>query len=120
MPRILVVDDESAILFAMDEYFSARGYEVDCARGLEEAGARLQASRYEAVIADLRLTGSGGTEGLEVVERVRSHHPSTRVIILTAFGSPEVEREARRRGADAFLHKPVPLPELARVLTGPA
>ncbi len=118
MPKILVVDDESAILFAMDEYFSASGYEVDCAEGLEEAKARLETSGYQAVIADLRLTGSGGTEGLEIVERVRSHHPSTRVVILTAYGTPEVEREARLRGADVFLHKPVPLSELARVISG--
>lgn len=118
MPKILVVDDESAILFALDEYFSACGYEVAVADGLTEAMAQLEQSPYDAVIADLRLTGSGGTEGLDIAERVRSHHPSTRVVILTAFGSPEAEREAHRRGVDAFLHKPVPLSELARVVAG--
>jgi DNA-binding NtrC family response regulator len=116
MPKVLVVDDESAILFALSEYFSARGCEVALADGLDEAMARLEEPGYVAVIADLRLSGSGSTEGLDIVERVHLHHPSTRVVILTAFGSPEIEREAYRRGADAVLHKPVPLAELARAV----
>jgi two-component system response regulator (stage 0 sporulation protein F) len=68
------------------------------------------------VIADLRLTGSHGTEGLELVEYVRQHQPLTRVIILTAYGSPEIEREARQRRVDAFLHKRMSLPEVAQVV----
>jgi DNA-binding NtrC family response regulator len=113
---ILIVDDEETILFAMREYFTILGYGVDCARELEEAKALLAHTSYAVVIADLRLTGSHGTEGLELVEYVRQRQPLTRVILLTAFGSPEVEREARQRGAHAFLHKRMSLSEVAQVV----
>jgi DNA-binding NtrC family response regulator len=117
VPRtLLIVDDEESILFAMREYFMSQGYRVDCARGLDDTEAFLSSNPYSAIIADLRLGGSRGTEGLEIVDRVRAGCPATRVIILTAYGLPGTEREARRRGADVFLHKPIPLPELARIV----
>jgi DNA-binding NtrC family response regulator len=116
-PRILIVDDEGPILFAMQEYFTAHGYVVDCAREAGEAEAKLEAGSYSVVIADLRLTGSHQVEGLEIVERVRQRHPGTRVIVLTAYGSPELAREAKRRGADRFLHKPQPLSRVERIVS---
>jgi len=114
--RLLLIDDEEPILFALREYFTAYGYEVDCAREMEEAEALLANVPYAAVIADLRLTGSHGAEGLEIIGYVRERCPWTRIILLTAYGSPEVEAEARRRGVDSFLHKPKPLPEVAQIV----
>jgi DNA-binding response OmpR family regulator len=114
--RLLLIDDEEPILFALREYFTAYGYDVDCAREMEEAEALLANVPYAAVIADLRLTGSHGAEGLEIIGYVRERCPWTRIIILTAYGSTEVEAEARRRGVDSFLHKPKPLPEVAQIV----
>ena len=113
---LLVVDDEESILFAMGEYFRLRGCEVDCAREAEEAEALLAHRHYSAVVADLRLTGSYGTEGLQLVSDVCRRSRGTRVVLLTAHGSREIEAEALRRGADALLHKPQPLAEVARVV----
>lgn len=67
-------------------------------------------------IVDLRLTGSAGTEGLALLDYIRQHSSATRVIILTAYGLPETEQEARRRGAEAFLRKCMSLPEVAHVV----
>ena len=111
--RILVVDDEEPILAAVREYFEPLGYEVDCARELEEAEALLAHVRYALLIADLRLTGSQSAEGLELIRFVRERSPWTRTILLTGFGSAEVETEALGRGVDAFLQKPQPLARLA-------
>jgi DNA-binding response OmpR family regulator len=122
--RILIVDDQEAILFAMREYFAALSYLVDCAREPEEAYALLAENSYSLVVADLRLTGSCDVEGLEIVKAVREKSPSTRIIMLTAYGSLEIEDEAKRSGVDVFLHKPRPLPEVAalavRLLERPA
>ena len=115
-PRLLVVDDEEAILLALRDYFTTLGFEVSCARDRFEAGEHLASGTFDGVIADLRLSGSGGLEGLEVVERARAGSPRTRTIIVTAYGSQEAEQEARRRGVDALFHKPVRLPEIARVV----
>jgi two-component system response regulator (stage 0 sporulation protein F) len=116
--RILIVDDEIPILFAMREYFTPLGYEVDCAREREEAEAMLANDEFSVVIADLRLTGINGNEGLEIVGFIRERSPDTRIVVLTAYGSPEIEMEARKRGADAFLHKPKPLSEVAQIVAG--
>jgi two-component system OmpR family response regulator len=119
--RLLVVDDEQSILFAVEKYFVKAGYLVDCARELEEAEALAAHNVYDFVIADLSLTEHGSSEGLEILRYIRRGSPSTRVILLTGDDSPLREREAFRRGCDAYLHKPKGLDEIARVfadLTG--
>lgn len=94
------------------------GYQVDCALNREAAEAFLAKGDYEVVIEDLRLGGFQSAEGLEIVEYVRKRYPETRIIVLTAYGSSEMEAEARSRGADAFMRKPKPLREVAQVVFG--
>ena len=113
--RILIVDDEELIVQAMRKYFTGLGYAVDSAYELEEAQALLGHYKYDLVIADLRLTGIGGVEGVQIVADVHQKCASTRVILLSAYGTPEIERESYQRGADAFLHKPKALMEIAHV-----
>ena len=115
-PRLLVIDDEAPILFAMKEYFETFGYSVHCAREREEAEALLAKVGYDVVIADLRLTGIDGTEGLGIVSYVRARYPKTKVILLTGYAAPAIEEEARRLGVDYFLRKPKPLPDLAQIV----
>ncbi len=114
--RLLVVDDEAAIRFALTEYFRENGWSVDAAAEREEAEAMLACTEYAVVIADLRLTGIYGMEGLDIIQWSRHVRPETRVVLLTGNGTPEIEAEARRRGADAFLHKPLPLTQLEAVV----
>jgi len=113
--RLLLIDDEETILFALDRYFSRNGFTVDCARELEEAEALAVCSSYDLVIADLSLTENGSTEGLEILRHVRQTSPAARFILLTAHATALVEQEAFRRGVDAFLHKPRPLAEIASI-----
>jgi DNA-binding NtrC family response regulator len=119
MPRLLVVDDEESICFSMSEYFSLHGYQVDTARELEEAEKLLETTEYKVVIQDLRLTTTTRTpDGLDIIKMIRDHNLQTRIVVLTAYGSAEVEDEARRYGADAFLRKPKPLSQVAQVVQG--
>jgi ActR/RegA family two-component response regulator len=117
--RLLLVDDEEPILYAMEQYFRAVGCEVDCARGTEEAEAFLEESGYGGAIVDLRLTATQESEGLGVVSAVRRRNPFAKVILLTAYGSSEIEQEARRRGAHSLIHKPASLADIANVMLGP-
>ena len=116
--RLLIVDDEAAIRFALVEYFRGSGWTVDAASEKEEAEALLACTRYAVVIADLRLTGIHGVEGLDIVQWSRHLRPETRVVLLTGNATPEIEAEARRLGADAFLQKPLPLPQLEAIVDG--
>jgi len=116
--RLLIVDDEAAIRFALVEYFRGSGWTVDAASEKEEAEALLACTAYAVVIADLRLTGIHGVEGLDIVQWSRHLRPETRVVLLTGNATPEIEAEARRLGADAFLQKPLPLPQLEAIVDG--
>jgi DNA-binding NtrC family response regulator len=110
--RLLIVDDEAAIVFALSEYFTCRGWEVDCAGSLLEAEMQVNERDYTAAIIDLRLTGSEGTEGLTVIDYLQAKQPGVVCILLTAYGSGPVIVQALKRGAAAVVHKPVMLSEL--------
>jgi len=115
-PRLLIADDEAAIRFSMKQYFEDLGYEVDCASSGDEARGWLARHAYDVVIADLWLDARGVEDGLGLLGAVRSDHPATRTMILTAYGSPEVEEHARRIGIDAFVHKPERLKRVAELV----
>jgi CheY-like chemotaxis protein len=114
--RVLIVDDEDATRQAISEYFEAQGYVVDSACEAEEAEALLTHVRYDAILSDLRLTRIHGAEGLEIVGYVKERCPWTRIILLTAHATPELETEALRRGVDHVLTKPQPLARLVEVV----
>jgi DNA-binding NtrC family response regulator len=116
--RILVADDEEGVLFALREYLGCCGWEVDTARDAVEAKSLLETRGYSAVITDLRFSGPTGAEGLSIVEAARTYHPHAPVVVMTGYGTADVEAEARRLGVDAFVPKPVPLWELARLVQG--
>ena len=118
LPRLLIVDDEESICFSMSEYFQHHGYQVDTARDMDEAERLIENTDYKVLIQDLRLGINRNPDGLEIIKLVHRRHPETRIIVLTAYGSAEMEDEARQCGADAFLRKPKPLSQVAQVVQG--
>ena len=118
MPRLLVVDDEESICFSMGEYFSLHGYKVDTAREIEEVVKLIESTDYEVIIQDLRLGPARNPDGLNIIKLAHTRNPETRIIVLTAYGSAEMEDQARQCGASAFLRKPKPLSQVAQVVQG--
>jgi DNA-binding NtrC family response regulator len=100
----------------MTDYLETYEWIVDSASDFDSARRRLDVNHYAVVIADLRLSPKEAIAGLDVLAHVRTTSPETKTILLTAYGSPHVEEEARRLGVDAFLQKPKPLAELARTV----
>jgi DNA-binding NtrC family response regulator len=115
---LLVVDDEESICFSMSEYFSQHGFKVDTAREMEEAEGLLKVTDYQVIIQDLRLGLARHPDGLDIIRLVHKRNPDTRIVVLTSYGSAEIEEEARQAGADAFLRKPKPLSQVAQVVQG--
>ena len=115
---LLVVDDEESICFSISEYFSQHGFKVDTAREMEEAEGLIRETDYKVLIQDLRLGVARHPDGIDIIKLVHERNPETRIVVLTSYGSPEVEAEARRAGADAFLRKPKPLSQVAQVVQG--
>jgi DNA-binding NtrC family response regulator len=117
MARLLVVDDDEAIVFALSEFLATRGHVVDQATDLRGAEASLAAHTYDLLITDLCLTGRGSHEGFQLLRQVRRSSPQTACVLITAQESAEVQHEALRLGAVAVLVKPLPLNSLAETLS---
>jgi DNA-binding response OmpR family regulator len=115
--RILIVEDEPTLLFAIQDYLDQQGYEVSCAAELEEASALLMNIPYDVVITDLRLTPVQAAEGLHVIELVRQRSLPARVIVLTGSATAAVEKSARLLGVDRYLRKPVALSVIAQTVS---
>jgi DNA-binding response OmpR family regulator len=116
LPRVLVVDDQPTIVFAISRYLSARGFQVDGAFEIGAALHLLQHQPYEVAVLDLRLEGQSDLQGLEILDLIRVRGLETRVVVLTAHGTESLRRDALRRGADVFLNKPMALPDVTRVV----
>src|SRR5438270_6475180 len=115
--RILLVDDENSVLFALRDHFLGHGYHVDCAAEAASARVFLEQNTYSTAVIDLQLglVSQASLQGLDLIGDIRDRYPQTKVIALTGHSSPQVEREARQRGASAFMSKPPRLVELNRL-----
>lgn len=119
MKRILLVDDEKSIVFAVRQYFLKQGYVVDCASTSEQALELLASERYAVAIVDVELRGShDSADGLNLAQFIRSHAPDTAIIILTALETPETASRAKAAGVHSFMQKPTPLAQIADVAAG--
>jgi two-component system response regulator (stage 0 sporulation protein F) len=108
MPKhVLVVDDEATILIAFKKLLESPELEVDVAESLEDAQELMSKRSYQAVIADLRLSGIAGEEGLEIIRYVKERDPETRIILITAYGNQDVMKRAYNMGASFYFEKPV-------------
>jgi len=112
--RLLIIDDEPPIRFALARYFGSFGCVVDTAGTVEEAETLIAAADYQAAIIDVRL--SRGDDGLALAGVLRNRYPEAKLVLLTAYGSADLEAEAREQGVDAVLNKPKPLADIAAVL----
>lgn len=107
MRKILIVDDEPVILMSLFHLLSSESTLVVTSGKIEEAEEALFRYKFDLVIADIRLSGVDGIEGLELLSYVKQMSPETKVIIMTAYGSEEMENMACERGAYLYLEKPI-------------
>ncbi|MFT3925095.1 MAG: sigma-54 dependent transcriptional regulator [Myxococcales bacterium] len=113
-PRILVVDDDQALRFTLRGILEDAGYAVDEAADGALALAKVEAGGgYHLVLSDLRMPN---VDGLALLERLKSQHPSLRVIMITAHGSERAAVEAMKRGAYDYFRKPFEPEELLAVV----
>ena len=101
--KILLVDDDSDLLELLSIRLSASGYEVDCVNSAEAALNRLDVSRPQLVITDMRMSGM---DGLALFEQIHRTSPALPAIILTAHGSIPDAVAAVQRGVFGYLAKP--------------
>jgi DNA-binding NtrC family response regulator len=115
LKRILLVDDEPSILLSLSYALRAPGVEVITSKEIEQAEEALNHFHFDLVITDIRMSGVSGIEGLELLSYVKKQY-DTEVIIMTGYGTEEIEAEAYRRGALHFFNKPIDIPELLDIV----
>ena len=112
MKKILIVDDEPTILMTLSHLLNNKETTVITSSRMEEAEEALSRYAFDLVIADIRLSGMYGIEGLELLSFIKKMHAETEVIIMTAYGSDEIREDAYRRGAFHYYEKPIDLSHL--------
>jgi DNA-binding NtrC family response regulator len=105
--RILIIDDEQALLIALKKLLQDKRVQVDTAETMNEALSHINETSYEVIIADIRLSGILNQEGLEILRYVKEHKPGTRVMLMTGYGSQDIMEHAFDLGADYYFEKPV-------------
>ena len=104
MTRILLVDDETAILNVLKDFFSTEGYDVtDISDSAQAAGILDSKDRFDIMISDIRMDPISGMELLEISRKLRPKMP---VILITGYGSRETFNQARELGAFDCIAKP--------------
>lgn len=110
--RILLVDDELAILLTLRAILEMNGFEVETAASAKEAQHKLKNGAFEMVITDMRMESE--TAGYDVLRAARQQAYDPATALLTAY--PTLGSEWRDNGAQSLLVKPVNTPDLLRQL----
>src|SRR5437867_1451526 len=111
--RVLVVDDEKAMVLALKGLLGKEGYHVETAGSGEEALRRIETGSFHVVITDLSMNGVGGMQVLEHAKRV---DPDLAVVMITAYGSEKIAVQAMKLGAVDYVPKPFDNDELRVVV----
>lgn len=111
--KILVVDDDEIILFALKDYLELHGFIVDEAETCAEAEIRYRADVYDAVTLDYSLPD--GT-AMELLPKLKAIDAGVPIILLTGHARIDLAVQAIQLGAEQFLVKPLDLPALLVVL----
>ena len=111
--RILIIDDEPDLRTLYELTLLRQGYHVEAAGDLQQAREQLRASRFDAVITDMRLPDG---LGLELLRELAVQQRTDRCVVITAHGSAENAVEALKAGAFDYLTKPVDLKQFRSVV----
>ncbi len=112
---LLIVEDDEAFRTRLVRAFRDRGYDVTAAAGHDDAVASATADSPELALVDLRLPGRSG---LEVVQALRAIDDTTRIVVLTGYGSIATAVESMRLGATSYLTKPVDAEQILDAFEG--
>lgn len=111
--KILVIDDDPAMLKLAKLNLSEQGYEVETAETSEQGLSLVQSQRFDLALTDFNLPD---LNGIELVKRIKEHAPETEIIMITGYGSVTKAVEATKAGAYYFVEKPVDFDELQILL----
>ena len=111
--KVIIVEDDVEVLESLSEILTSEGYEVETARSGEEGIKKCRTEQFSLALLDIKLPDMEGTQVLEVLHR---EFPSMVKIMITGHPSLENAVASLKRGADAYLMKPINPANLLKVL----
>jgi DNA-binding NtrC family response regulator len=107
---VLIVDDEKLLVRTLSNALKEAGYRITVAGSAEQADKHVFGEPpFDLILLDNRLPNESG---MEVVKRVRERAIKSKVILMTAYETPEVKAEAKRLRVERYLKKPFDLTAL--------
>ncbi len=105
-PRILIVDDDPALLEALSEMLQLRMEPIVVEKAESAAAAleRIAATDYDTIVSDIKMPGM---DGLTLLARIRELRPHTPTLLITGHGQHDLAVQALRGGAYDFIQKPM-------------
>jgi CheY-like chemotaxis protein len=113
--RVLLVEDNKNVSLVIKDGLANLGAdsEVETAASGEEALRLIEQYAWDLVLTDHCMRGM---TGLELIETLKTQSPTTRTILITAYGTAELEQAAQRLNVYGYMTKPFPLADLKRVV----
>jgi ActR/RegA family two-component response regulator len=109
---ILILDDDENVTEGLAVGLEREGRTVITCNDVESAELIVEHMHPSHVVADIRISGPFGYEGLDFIRFAKRHAPESRIILISGDAPENLQREASERGATAFLKKPFPVSEL--------
>jgi DNA-binding response OmpR family regulator len=104
---VLIVDDEKLLVRTLSSVLKEAGYRIAAAGSAEQAERHVFGEQpFDLIVLDNRLPGESG---IEMVKRIRERSVKSKVILMTAYETPEVKAEAKRLKVDRYIKKPFDL-----------
>jgi DNA-binding response OmpR family regulator len=113
--RILIVDDDQALLEGLESAFNTAGENATASSSFEVARQMLRSGEYDVLITDVRL---GAFNGLQLALLARDLYPNITLIVFSGFDDPVLRAEAEHAGA-TYVVKPVASSELLELARRP-
>ena len=108
MPRILIADDQADVLAALSLLLKGERSQIQTSSSPDGIMRAIETQDFDVVLIDLNYARdtTSGSEGLDLLTRIRAADPTLPVVVMTAWGSVDLAVEAMRRGARDFIQKP--------------
>lgn len=113
--RVLIVDDEEDLTWTLAKKLSRDRdkFELTCVNSGREAIKVLNQVPFDLVITDVRMPE---VSGLDLLVKIRNLYPNTKVVIMTAYGTSDVQKAATERGCFSYIEKPFEINDLHRLI----
>jgi two-component system response regulator HydG len=114
MPKILIIEDDTAFCQMLSKFLTKHGYVVSSSYTIKEAQENLSASNFDVILSDVRLPKGNG---LALLSTVKKASPNTQVILMTGYAEVKTAVNAMKKGAFDYISKPFTPDEILSVIT---